>query len=116
MTRPGTRRAADASRCATHPVAGEVRTRFYRSGVLALGDELGLHALAVEDAVLRHERPTLDRYPEHLFLSACSVHMDGSTAELVSSSAMCGQRASGTSSPPSSRPACRSRATGSTRS
>ena len=48
-------------------------------------DELGLHALAVEDAVLRHERPKLDRYPDHLFLCAYSVHLDTSTAELVSS-------------------------------
>ena len=45
--------------------------------------EFGLHPLAVEDAVLRHERPKLDRYPDHLFLSAYAVHLDGT--ELVSS-------------------------------
>jgi magnesium transporter len=45
--------------------------------------EFGLHPLAIEDAVLRHERPKLDRYPDHLFLSAYAVHLDG--AELVSS-------------------------------
>jgi magnesium transporter len=47
--------------------------------------EFGLHPLAVEDAVLRHERPKLDRYPDHLFLSAYAVHLDPTTAELVSS-------------------------------
>jgi magnesium transporter len=47
--------------------------------------EFGLHPLAVEDAVLRHERPKLDRYPDHLFLSAYAVHLDETTAELVSS-------------------------------
>jgi magnesium transporter len=50
-----------------------------------LTDEFGLHPLAVEDAVLRHERPKLDRYPDHLFLSAYAVHLDETTAELVSS-------------------------------
>lgn len=47
--------------------------------------EFGLHPLAVEDAVLRHERPKLDRYPDHLFLSAYAVHLDETTAELAGS-------------------------------
>lgn len=47
--------------------------------------EFGLHPLAIEDAVLRHERPKLDRYPDHLFLSAYAVQLDETTAELVSS-------------------------------
>ena len=34
-----------------------------------IADELGLAPLAVEDAVESHERPKLDRYPTHLFLS-----------------------------------------------
>jgi magnesium transporter len=50
-----------------------------------LTDEFGLHPLAVEDAVQRHERPKLDRYPDHLFLSAYAVHLDTTTSELVSS-------------------------------
>jgi magnesium transporter len=50
-----------------------------------LTDEFGLHSLAVEDALLRHERPKLDRYPDHLFLSAYAVRLDETTAELVSS-------------------------------
>jgi len=49
-----------------------------------LTDEFGLHPLAVEDAVQRHERPKLDRYPDHLFLSAYAVDLDPATAELVS--------------------------------
>jgi len=50
-----------------------------------LTEEFGLHPLAVEDAVQRHERPKLDRYPDHLFLSAYAVRLDEATAELVSS-------------------------------
>ena len=59
-----------------HPAAADLA---------ALPDEFGLHPLAVEDAVLRHERPKLDRYPDHLFLSAYSVHLDPATSGLVSS-------------------------------
>ena len=33
-------------------------------------EELGLHPLAVEDAVAGHQRPKLDTYENHLFLSA----------------------------------------------
>ena len=50
-----------------------------------LTEEFGLHPLAVEDAVHDHERPKLDRYPDHLFLSAYAVRLDAATAELVSS-------------------------------
>ena len=38
-----------------------------------LGEELGLHSLAIEDAVHAHERPKLDRYPSHLLFNAYSV-------------------------------------------
>jgi magnesium transporter len=34
-----------------------------------VADELSLDQLAVEDAVERHERPKLDRYPTHLFIN-----------------------------------------------
>jgi magnesium transporter len=47
-----------------------------------LVDELGLHPLAVEDAVHHGQRPKLDRYQDHLFLSAYSVELDPKTAEL----------------------------------
>jgi len=50
-----------------------------------LADELGLHELAVEDALGRHERPKIDRYDDHSFLSAYSTRFDPSTAELSTS-------------------------------
>lgn len=42
-----------------------------------LAAELGLHELAVEDAVsATHQRPKLDRYDSHLFLSCHAVKVD----------------------------------------
>ena len=41
-----------------------------------LASELGLHELAVEDALEAHQRPKLDHYPSHLFLSCHVVDMD----------------------------------------
>ena len=38
--------------------------------------ELGLHELAVEDALEPHQRPKLDRYATHLFLSCHAVRVD----------------------------------------
>ncbi|MFF7638239.1 magnesium transporter CorA family protein [Kitasatospora sp. NPDC008050] len=43
-------------------------------------EEFGLHALAVEDARNEHQRPKLDRYRTHLFLSAYAVSLDPDTA------------------------------------
>jgi len=48
-----------------------------------LADELGLHELAVEDAIKLRQRPKLDRYPDHLFLSAYAVGFDPDTAEVT---------------------------------
>ena len=42
-------------------------------------EEFGLHALAVEDARAEHQRPKLDRYRTHLFLSAYAVSVDPAT-------------------------------------
>ena len=39
----------------------------------AVAAEFALHPLAVEDAVQDHERPKLDRYPNHLFLNVYAV-------------------------------------------
>ena len=44
-----------------------------RDDLHQIADELGLAPLAVEDAVERHERPKLDRYPTHLFLSTYAM-------------------------------------------
>lgn len=43
----------------------------------------GLHRLAVEDAVHDFQRPKLDRYPNHLFLSAYQVALKPGTGELA---------------------------------
>lgn len=50
-----------------------------------LADELGLHALAVEDAMNARQRPKLDRYDDHAFLSAYAATFDPQTAELTHS-------------------------------
>jgi magnesium transporter len=42
----------------------------------AIASEFGLHALAIEDAVHRHERPKLDRYDAYLFMSAYPVRFE----------------------------------------
>ncbi|WP_394769165.1 magnesium transporter CorA family protein [Lacisediminihabitans sp.] len=46
-------------------------------------EELGLHRLAVEDAVHSYQRPKLDRYDTHLFLAAYAVSLDNDTGELT---------------------------------
>ena len=38
------------------------------SQILAVADEFGLHELAVEDAIVAHQRPKLERYGETLFV------------------------------------------------
>ena len=48
-----------------------------------LADELGLHELAVEDALSEHQRPKLDHYDSHLFLSCHSVRVDRAEAALA---------------------------------
>lgn len=45
-------------------------------------EELGLHKLAVEDAVHSFQRPKLDHYDTHLFLAAYAVSLDPDTGEL----------------------------------
>jgi magnesium transporter len=47
-----------------------------------VADELGLHELAVEDALEPHQRPKLDVYDSHLFLSTHSVRLDEEAGEL----------------------------------
>ena len=49
----------------------------------SVSEELGLHPLAVEDAVQEHQRPKLDRYQSHLFVTAYSVALDTVTGELT---------------------------------
>ena len=47
-----------------------------------LADELGLHELAVEDALEPHQRPKLDHYPTHQFLSCHAVRVGDDTRGL----------------------------------
>jgi magnesium transporter len=46
-----------------------------------LVDELGLHPLAVEDALHPQQRPKLERYADHLFLSAYGVVLQDDEVE-----------------------------------
>jgi magnesium transporter len=48
-----------------------------------VGDELGLHALAVEDATTGRQRPKLDRYASHDFLTAYAVALDAQSGALA---------------------------------
>ncbi|MDQ1494408.1 MAG: magnesium transporter, partial [Actinomycetota bacterium] len=45
-------------------------------GLEAVEEEFGLHALAIEDAAHERQRPKLDHYATHLFISAYSVGVD----------------------------------------
>ncbi len=49
-----------------------------------ISEELQLHHLAVEDAVQQRQRPKLDRYDSHLFVTAYDVALHTMTGELES--------------------------------
>jgi magnesium transporter len=49
----------------------------------AIAEELQLHRLAVEDAVMEHQRPKLDRYDTHLFVTGYAVRLDTVTGRLT---------------------------------
>jgi magnesium transporter len=53
-----------------------------RDDLSRLADELGLHKLAVEDALEPHQRSKIDRYPTHLFLSSHAVRFDRARTQL----------------------------------
>ena len=50
-----------------------------------LQEEFGLHPVAIEDALVDRERPKIDRYRTHLFLTAYSARLDRATGELATS-------------------------------
>ncbi len=54
-----------------------------RELLFELAGELGLHELAVEDALGPHQRPKLDKYESHSFLSCHSVSIDEDASRLV---------------------------------
>jgi magnesium transporter len=50
-----------------------------------LQEEFGLHPVAIEDALVDRERPKIDRYRTHLFLTAYSAGLDKASGELATS-------------------------------
>jgi magnesium transporter len=56
-----------------------------RDDLLVLQEEFGLHPVAVEDALFDRERPKIDRYETHLFMTVYSARLDTTTGELATS-------------------------------
>jgi magnesium transporter len=56
-----------------------------REDLAVLRDEFGLHPMAIEDAVHDRERPKLDRYRSHLFMTVYGARLDPETGELATS-------------------------------
>jgi magnesium transporter len=48
-----------------------------------LAEELGLHELAVEDALGAHQRPKVDHYASHLFFACHAVEVDRTAGHLI---------------------------------
>jgi magnesium transporter len=53
-----------------------------RHDIHQLAQELGLHELAVEDALEEHQRPKLDHYGTHIFVATRAVSVDRDTGLL----------------------------------
>ena len=56
-----------------------------RDDLAVVSEEFGLHPLAVEAALRHGQRPKLDRYPTHLFLTAYAARLDNDSGELATS-------------------------------
>jgi magnesium transporter len=56
-----------------------------RDDLLVLQEEFGLHPVAIEDALFDRERPKIDRYDTHLFMTVYSAALDSTTGELATS-------------------------------
>jgi magnesium transporter len=54
-----------------------------KQDLAVIDEELGLHHLAVEDAISDHQRPKLDHYDTHLFLAAYAVNLDRKTGQVA---------------------------------
>lgn len=50
-----------------------------------LQEEFGLHPVAIENATVQRERPKIDRYRTHLFLTAYGARLDTGSGELATS-------------------------------
>ncbi|WP_157520146.1 magnesium transporter CorA family protein [Herbidospora daliensis] len=55
-----------------------------RADLDAISEELGLHPLAIEDALNASQRPKLDVYDTHMFLNVYATRFDGDTGRLES--------------------------------
>ncbi|GAB1822923.1 magnesium transporter CorA family protein [Herbidospora sp. RD11066] len=55
-----------------------------RADLDAISEELGLHPLAIEDALHPSQRPKLDIYDTHMFLNVYATHFDEHTGRLES--------------------------------
>jgi magnesium transporter len=53
--------------------------------LLVLQEEFGLHPVAIEDALFDRERPKIDRYETHLFMTVYAARLDTTTGELATS-------------------------------
>jgi magnesium transporter len=56
-----------------------------QADLAVVSQEFGFHPLAVEDATQEHERPKLDRYQDHYFLTAYAVSLDPTSGRLEKS-------------------------------
>lgn len=56
-----------------------------REDFAVLGQEFGLNPLAVEDATTERQRPKLDHYDDHLFLTVYGVALDPASGQLSTS-------------------------------
>ncbi len=73
---------ADISECVNDPGAVvwlDICTLDDDAGLDDVEEEFGLHALAIEDAAHERQRPKLDHYGTHLFLSAYAIAIDAKT-------------------------------------
>jgi magnesium transporter len=53
--------------------------------LLVLQEEFGLHPVAIEDALFDRERPKIDRYETHLFMTVYAARLDTTSGELATS-------------------------------
>src|SRR5579863_1555877 len=54
-----------------------------REDLLVLQNEFGLHPVAIEDALFDRERPKIDRYQTHLFMTVYAARLDRETGVLA---------------------------------
>ncbi len=55
-----------------------------KNDLTLVAEEFGLNPLAVEDATAERQRPKLDHYDDHVFMSVYDVRLDDATSELTS--------------------------------